>query len=288
MPDRSDHHSPPRAGGIAVSPREAAFAPLLFAGRLEQGVSKAGELGLEFIELSVRDPATIDPETVGAMIQQAGLRCSAVATGQACLADGLCLSATDPDTRRAAIDRFVAQVALAARLDAAVILGGVRGGLDVRRDGAQGRRRDAVRAIAECAQAASDRGVQVLLEPINRYETDFVNRCEQGLELLDEAGAGEAKLLLDTFHMNIEERDVGEAIAAAGDRLGYVHMVDSNRRAPGLGHLDFGEILSALAGIGFDGPIVAEILPEPSDSEAAAAAASFFAHALAGNRAAVS
>ena len=114
----------------------------------------------------------------------------------------------------------------------------------------------------------------VLVEPINRYETDFVNRCEEGLELLDEVGGDGVKLLLDTFHMNIEERDLPDAIALAGDRLGYVHMVDSNRHAPGLGHVDFDGVLAALAQIDYRG------LPYPSDREAAAAAAAFFADRL--------
>jgi 5-keto-L-gluconate epimerase len=286
--DLASHDRNQRAGGIAVSPSEASFVPLLYAGRLDQAVRDAAELGLEFLELSVRDPRSVDPVAVGLMLEAAGLRCSAIATGQACLADGLCLAAVDEHTRRAASDRFAAQAALAQELGAAVILGGVRGTVAARREGSAARRRDAVRAISACVNAASQRGVKVLLEPINRYETDFVNSCEEGLELLEEVGDEAAALLLDTFHMNIEERALGEAIAMAGDRLGYVHMVDSNRHAPGLGHIDFGEVLSALSRSGFHGPIVAEVLPLPSDREAAAAAASFFAGALPPERTAVS
>jgi 5-keto-L-gluconate epimerase len=276
----SEQAAPQRRGGIAVSPSRASFAPLLYAGRLDEAVGDAAELGFEWLELSMRDPASIDPAVIGAQLQDAGLRCSAIATGQACLAEGLCLSATDEGVRAAAIGRFCEQAELARELNASVILGGVRGTLDTRQDGSAARRRAAVDAIRECVQAAGERGVTVLVEPINRYETDFVNRCEEGLELLDEVGGDGVKLLLDTFHMNIEERDLPDAIALAGDRLGYVHMVDSNRHAPGLGHVDFDGVLAALAQIEYRGPFVAEILPYPSDREAAAAVAAFFADRL--------
>jgi 5-keto-L-gluconate epimerase len=269
-----------RRGGIAVSPSRARFAPLLYAGRLDEAVGDAQRLGFECLELSMRDPSSIDGAAVAAQLRDAGLRCSAIATGQACLADGLCLSATDEGVRAAAIERFRDQVHLARELDASVILGGVRGTLAARHDGSAGRRRAAVDAIRECVQAAGEQGVTVLLEPINRYETDFINRCEEGLELLEEVGDDGSKLLLDTFHMNIEEREIPDAIGLAGDRLGYVHMVDSNRHAPGLGHVDFDGVLTALAAIDYQGPFVAEILPYPSDREAAAAAAAFFADHL--------
>lgn len=283
-----DAAKPHRAGGIAVSPSEAEFAPLLYAGHLGRAISDAAELGFEFLELSMRDPGSIDAAAVAEELEDAGLRCSAIATGQACLADGLCLSATDKGVRAAAIERFADQVVLARELAASVILGGVRGTLAARQAASTARRRAAVDAIRACVDRAGECGVTVLLEPINRYETDFVNRCEEGLELLDEVGGAGAALLLDTFHMNIEERDLGEAIAMAGSRLGYVHLVDSNRHAPGLGHIDFDDVLAALATLDYHGPIVAEILPYPSDHEAAAAAAAFFAHHLTRNATAVS
>ena len=272
--------------GIAVSPGAASFAPLLFAGRLEEAVQTASSLGLDCLELSVRDPSALDAGNVRELLDGADLRCSAVATGQACLADGLCLSAGDEAAREAAVARFEAQVALAGELGAAVIMGGVRGSLGARREGAEARRRAAVEAMRACVASAAEHGVSVLLEPINRYETDFVNRCEEGLELLDELGATGTALLLDTFHMNIEERDLAAAIRTAGERLGYVHMVDSNRYAPGAGHVDFDAVLEALREISYDGPLVAEILPHPSDHAAAAAAAAFLSRALEGTPAA--
>src|ERR1035437_3871569 len=141
--------------GFAVSPAQATFAPLLFSGRLEEAVHTARELGLSCIELSVRDPAIFPVDDVLALLGSADLVVSAVATGQACLVDGLCLATADDATRASAVERFSAQVRLAAELGAVVILGGVRGSLGA--SGAEGgrRRTAAVEAIRACADVAA-------------------------------------------------------------------------------------------------------------------------------------
>lgn len=112
-----------RLTGIAISPTPAAFAPLFFAGRLEEAVLTANDLGFGCVELNVRDPATISAPDVRALVDPVGLAVSAIATGQSCLVDGLCLAAVDDVTRASAVERFIGNVRLAAELGAAVILG---------------------------------------------------------------------------------------------------------------------------------------------------------------------
>ncbi|MGZ4385430.1 MAG: TIM barrel protein [Gaiellaceae bacterium] len=267
--------------GIAVSPTPASFAPLLYAGRLGEAARVASALGLTCLELSVRDPQALSLPELRSVLDTSSLSVSAIATGQACLADGLCLFARDAGVRAAAIERFATQCALAAELDSAVILGGVRGRLDAGPDELPRRRAAALDAIATCVREASARGVEVLLEPINRYEADFVRTVDEGLEVLDQLGPPSPRLLLDSFHMNIEEGELAGAIRRAGDRLGYVHLADSNRQAPGRGHIDFASILEALEDIAYSGPLVAEILPLPDDQTAMREAASFLARAVA-------
>jgi sugar phosphate isomerase/epimerase len=133
----------------------------------------------------------------------------------------------------------------------------------------------AVESIGECAELAESLGSVLLLEPNNRYETNFANSAEDGLRILEEVGNPNLKLLLDTFHMNIEEANIPGAIQKAGDRLGYIHFADSNRQAPGRGHIDFDEILRALARINYSGVIAAEILPLPDDARAMQEAGAF-------------
>ncbi len=153
--------------------------------------------------------------------------------------------------------------------------GSVRGRLDVSGVERQGRRAAAVEAIHACADAAAASGVQVVPEPINRYETNLVQTAEEGLMLIDELGSPALSLLLDCFHINLEERDLAATVRSVGGRLGYVHLADSNRRAPGQRHIGFGETFEALDDVGYTGPLVAEILPLPDDATAARPAAGF-------------
>ena len=118
--------------------------------------------------------------------------------------------------------------------------------------------------------------MQVLIEPINRYETNFVNTGLQGLELMDEVGEPNLRLLLDTFHMNIEQVNLTTALREAGDKLGYIHFADSNRLAPGQGHIDFVEVVHTLISIGYSGFLTVEILPLPDDASAMHQAGNFF------------
>ena len=97
------------------------------------------------------------------------------------------------------------------------------------------------------------------LEPLNRFETYFLNRCEQALALAEAVG-GDCGVALDAFHMNIEESDLLGAIRAAGDRLADFHVADNNRMPPGYGALDWDAIVRELVGIGYDGHMTVEFV----------------------------
>ena len=116
-----------------------------------------------------------------------------------------------------------------------------------------------VEALRECQAHAETVGVRIGLEPLNRFETYFLNRCEQALALADAVG-GDCGVALDTFHMNIEESDLIEAIHLAGDRLVDFHVADNNRMPPGHGALDWTAIVGALQTIGYEGHMTAEFV----------------------------
>jgi sugar phosphate isomerase/epimerase len=156
-----------------------------------------------------------------------------------------------------------------------MILGGVRGKLAGDPATWEAQREGAIGSMREVARYAASQGVQAVIEPINRYETNFINTAAEGLAAIEAIGEPSVKLLLDTFHMNIEEADIPETVRRAGARIGYVHFADSNRRAPGAGHTRFAEILGALAEVGYGGYVGAEILPLPDDRSAVEQAALF-------------
>ena len=116
----------------------------------------------------------------------------------------------------------------------------------------------AVESLKAVAAYAGERDVRLAVEPLNRFETDLVNTSEQVLELIDRVGADNAGVLLDTFHMNIDEKSLGDAIRLVGERLLQVHTCENDRGTPGTGHVPWDDVFTALADIGFDGPLVIE------------------------------
>jgi len=96
------------------------------------------------------------------------------------------------------------------------------------------------------------------MEPLNRFETDLVNTVEQGLDLCDRIGRANVGLLLDTFHMNIEEKSFTEAMASAGDRLFHMQVAENDRGTPGSGHVPWDEVFRALDAVGYNGSVVIE------------------------------
>jgi RpiB/LacA/LacB family sugar-phosphate isomerase len=261
--------------GVALSPRPSSFGPLLFAGRLAEGLRVVAEAGFSVVELSLRSVEDVHEETLSAMLRGYDLSLAAIATGQSCIHDSLCLGDPRSEVREATVERLKLIIQLASKFNAAVIIGGIRGRLSGTAVEQDRQCAAAVEAIRECARFAVAHNVMLLIEPVNRYETNFINSSAEGLALLDELGEPSAKLLLDTFHMNIEEANITTALQEAGERLGYVHVADSNRQAPGRGHIDFSSVLRTLVKIGYEGPVTAEILPIPDDVSAARQAGSF-------------
>ena len=124
-------------------------------------------------------------------------------------------------------------------------------------------------ALEELGEHARQYNVPLIFEPINRYETNLINTINAGLALIEPLSTRNVRLLADLFHMNIEEVDTAAALRGAGNRIGHVHFVDSNRRPAGMGHIDYRPIVDALNSTGFAGFASAEALPYP-DPEAAA------------------
>jgi D-psicose/D-tagatose/L-ribulose 3-epimerase len=129
-----------------------------------------------------------------------------------------------------------------------------------------------VNQLRELSKYGADRGVGLGVEPLNRFETSFINLASQAIEVVDRVDHPACGLLLDTFHMNIEERSIGEAIRAAGKRIRQLHTCENDRGAPGSGHVPWQEVAAACRDIGFNGPFVIESFTSKVKSIARAAA----------------
>ena len=253
---------------IVLSTQAAKFAAVAFKGDFEANVAKIAGWGYNGVELAIRDPKLVDADGLLRVVAGHGLAVPAIGTGQAWGEEGLSYTDPDPAVRRAAIERTVSHIPFAAMTGAVIIVGLLRG--VVKPGVSQAQAMDwVVAALQECCAEAAPHGVRIALEPICRYETSLVNNAEQGLDLLERVGAENMGLLLDTFHMNIEDASIEGSIRACGDRIFHFHVADSNRWHPGAGHLDFGSILEALAATGYQGYVSGEFMPLPDADTAA-------------------
>ncbi len=256
---------------IATSAAPTGFGPLLFAGRVREAVRVSRELGFEGIEIAMRAPEELERRELDSLLDGSGLRLAALGSGRAFLQDGLSLTDPDEAGRARAIDRMVELAAYAAAFEAPLIIGLVRGKAPA--DGDLGATLERfVASMKECVARTAAAGGRYTVEAINRYETPLLCTAAETVAAVELIGSPAVSVLLDVFHMNIEEVSLGAAIRAAGGRLGHFHLVDSNRRAAGMGHVDFAEVTAALADAAYGGWLSAEILPLPDDRAAAAQA----------------
>ncbi len=264
----TNKHNGPIKISMAMSPFPSVFAPLVFAGKMEEGMKNLSQVGFQGVEISLRSSDDIDVPWLQKALEQLNLSISAFATGRMCLEESYCLCDPLPEYHEKARERLKDIIRLAAKFHAPVIIGGVRGKLSGNPDQREQQRTQAIEILRDCAGVASGLGTHLLLEPINRYETNIMNSAQDALDLAEEMECKGVKILLDTFHMNIEEVDFTETIQRVGNRLGYLHFADNNRLAPGQGHIPFPVILDALEKIHYSGFISAEILPLPDDETA--------------------
>jgi sugar phosphate isomerase/epimerase len=253
---------------VVLSTQPARFEAVAFKGDFEANVHKIAGWGYDGLELAIRDPGLVDADELLRILTAQGLEAPAIGTGQAWGEEGLSYTDPDPAVRKAAIARTLAHIPFAARAQAVIIIGLLRG--IVKPGVRQAQAMDwLVGALRESCAEAGPHGVRLALEPINRYETTLINNVAHGLDLLERVGAENMGLLLDTFHMNIEEAVIEESIRAAGDRIFHFHVADSNRWYPGAGHLDFWSVLAALYDTGYSGYVSGEFMPMPDADTAA-------------------
>jgi sugar phosphate isomerase/epimerase len=253
---------------IVLSTQLSQFQAATFKGDLETNLRRIAKLGYDGVELAIRDPKLVSLDELDRLTRLCGLSVPAIGTGQAWGEEGLSLTDPDPSVRRSAIERIISHIPGAVRFGAVIIIGLIRGIVKPGVDPVQAMDW-LVEALRECSAAASPHGIRLALEPINRYETTLVNNTTQGLELIERVGADNFGLLLDTFHMNIEEPNIEASIRQCRTRIFHFHVADSNRWYPGAGHLDFKSILNLLFAIGYRGYISGEFLPKP-DTETSA------------------
>lgn len=258
---------------IVLSTQPASFSAMVYKNEITENLSKIKSMGYDGVELAVRDPKVLDCEDIIAQLQIHNLRVPAIGTGQAFGEDGLSFTHPDLKIRERAIERIKSHISFALRLNAIVIIGLIRG-QSTRKTERELAEDWLIESVRECAK--TDKTINFAIEPINRYETDLLNTVPNSLSFLDKVKMDNVGLLLDTFHMNIEEPSIIGSIISSKDKLFHFHVADSNRWYPGAGHINFCEIIDTLNKIEYNQFISGEMLPLPDSDTSARKMVEFF------------
>ena len=228
------------------------------------------DMGFEGAEITLFDLEAMDIDATAKALQKHGLTpmgCSVVNPQANPISP-------DPNVRKAAVGY------LCDRIDAMKALGGTCiGGPNYAALGdlpGRGRTDEewdwCVDTLKRVAEYAERQGMTLALEPLNRFETYFLNITADALKLIDDIGSPNIKVHIDTFHANIEEKDTADAIRAAGSQLGHFHVSESDRGVPGTGQVHWDECFAALKDIGYDGWAAIESFGSAMEEIKAAAA----------------
>jgi len=219
------------------------------------------------VELHIDDPRKTKTAKIAKLLSALGLELAALGTGMTYTKFGLSFLDDRKDIRAAALQRADEYICLASDLDCAVILGLIRGRYSARlgRNGGEDRLSQTLRRVTGLADRA---GVQLLLEPVNRAESNLIHTLSDGASMLARVRSTRMSILADTYHMNVEETSPVHAIHSFGPHIGHVHLADCNRGAPGQGHIDFEAILRALKHVDYQGWVSAEIIFKPDEAQA--------------------
>ena len=240
------------------------YDALVYAGEpIEKSIRRVAKYGYDGIEL-VGEPSQHDVPEVRRLLDSEGIVASSICS--IFFGEERDLVNIDPALRRKGIDYAKSIVDFAAAVGAPTINLAPSPVGKIAPLGSKEEEWDlALDSLTEIATYGEKAGVRTCLEPWNRYETYFINRLDQALDLAKAVNHANLGVMGDSFHMNIEDKAIAENYRAAGKHLFHVHFADSQRAAPGAGHLDFHPIVQALIDIDYQGYIAFELLPAAAD-----------------------
>ena len=221
-------------------------------------IQKGKDLGFDLVEIPIEGEQDIDYAKAAEAYKRAGVQCSLCAV----MGPNRDPSHTDESIQKGGVAYLKHCIDAAATLHATALVGPLYAAVGRQWQATpEQRKRDLERCaknLKQVARYAEDKGITLALEPLNRFETSFINLTEQAVELMRMIESPRVKLMMDTFHANIEEKSLGKAIEAAGQNLVHVHANENDRGTPGTGHVAWAEIGAALKKVKFSGALVIE------------------------------
>ncbi len=259
---------------VSISEEAPEQAPFVYKGDIITHIKKASEIGYEAVELHIRHPENIDADAVRHACDTYKVEVSSIGTGLGYGMDRLSLSDSNPAVRRQAVERLKGHISLASKWNCLVIIGLMKG--QIKDCGSREEyEKNVMEALQECVDYAESRQVLIVLEAINRYESDVLNTLQETTAFIREFDTDYLKLHIDTFHMNMEENSIPASMLEVRDYIGHVHAADNNRLYPGNGFFDFKTFLDTLKVIDYQGDIALECTGLPRPDEAALKARSY-------------
>lgn len=221
--------------------------------------------GFDSIELHLRKPDEVDGYRILNYCEKKGILISSIGTGMA-YGEGLSITAADPLVRGAAIQRLKEQLDLASVLECPIVVGSIRGkiGSDSDFNTVNERMIESCKELCEYAEKGNG---SIVVEAIDRIETDYLPTAQSVLQLIEAVGSDKLMVHLDTYHMNMEERDWREPVLSCGNKLRHIHVADNTRHYPGYGLIDFLPFLKALRDIRYAHTLTMECYPGENGRE---------------------
>ena len=255
--------------GICLSTFQSNFGAIVFSTKDFKGnLNTICELGYDGVDLFTHKLNDSEIFEINSFLKNVRLKISLLAAIWL-TEKGSYITDYDKDRRAQAIKRYKSQIEVASKFGAENMPIGYSRGNQKETETEESYQRRLAESLKELSECADSKGVNLLIEPINRYEINTLNRVDQALEFISKYKLNSIKLLLDTYHMNIEERSIEKAIEISGSLIRHIHVADNNRLAPGEGHLNFDSIIRSISKTGYNGFLTVEALPIPSAYECA-------------------
>ena len=232
-------------------------------------------LGFAGIEPLIGGPYALPVAAIQELLEESGLKITGLRTGGITIARGVTFGHPDEKVRAEAVDRLKEVIQYGSQFGRPRMLFGLMQGALEPGQTVEEAQEHIIANLRLCADEAVRYGIEIDLEPINRFELGYHRQVHEVVEVVKRIDKPNVKILIDTFHMNIEERSIGAAVIAAGDLIGHVHIADSNRLAPGQGHFDFRQFFALLQAVGYEGDAAVEALHVPDQYEAARLSAQY-------------
>lgn len=260
---------------IAIGEKTSPTTALNLDGDFVESMKRAKNLGYDGVEIHTSEPEVLDVGRLRRACEELDMFIATIGTGTVYWKYGLHLMDNDGERTNQLLERLKIFIDIAEKLGSKVTIGSVKGNVPKGED-----RTPYLKRMAENLKIldayAEEKGVYLLLEATNRFENNVLNTGKDIFQMISENHLTHTQALMDSFHINIEERDISKCLKDTGRYLGHIHFGDNTRMYPGTGEFNFPKFIDAIREVGYDGVLSLECFPLPDQMTAASETIKFF------------